>query len=463
MAFATARLASLGMRGVFHRDATNLPGAIACKIDPHVLDYAASRLQRSVCVIGTNGKTTTNNLIADVIECAGLYVTCNRKGSNMTGGIVSALAMTDKPQIGVFECDELFSRFIVPAVKPDCVVLLNLFRDQLDRSGEIDRVQDAIAEGLSKSPDTVIIHNADDPLVARIVMDKRLANHKKVSFGIDGKMGDETDRVPMESKCPSCGRELSYDVRQYAQIGEWRCDACGCRRETPDIVARDVEVADGCVTFDAVYDGDGGEKTHRISMACDGGYMVYNLLAAFTACCVVGVGDRVGVDRFDDAVAAYEPMNGRQSHMVVDGVDVTLNLAKNPAGFNRNISMLLAKPRPITVAISINDDDVDGNDVSWLWDVDFERLCGDGIRVMLGGKRADDMCVRMRYAGDTGVSKYTDVSACVAAAKENGEPLYVLTNYSPLLPTLTRLRSMADGGDKADENARRVDAGRRYR
>lgn len=454
-ATTVARLASLGMRKVFKRDATMLPGAIAERIAGTVpMRELADRLSSSVCVIGTNGKTTVNNLIADTIANAGYDVVCNRKGSNMTSGVTSAL-VEGKPdgKIGVFECDELYSRFVIPAVKPNVVVLLNLFRDQLDRSGEIDKVQDAIASGIAECGNKAmrVLYNADDPLVTKVVMDERIAHVRKTAFGIGDPMPGTSvlsDRVAMECKCPSCGSELEYSVRQYAQLGTWRCPSCGCERPNDiEFAARDVESRDGRTSF--MVSAKTMMRSHRATMACSGAYMVYNMLAVYAAVMCMGLVRADGA--YDMALSSYEPMNGRQSHLTIGGVPVTVNLAKNPTGMNQNIGIIAAErgTRKSLTAVIINDRDVDGRDVSWLWDVDFERLADANTDLMVGGTRADDMLVRARYAEVPCAGKFSDIEECVRQAINIGYGrVYVLTNYSPLLPTMRRLRELEKKYDR---------------
>ena len=452
LASGLGRLTSWGLRSVLHRSASQLPGRVALAVEPHLIGELAGKLSRgSVVVCGTNGKTTTNNVLANAIEASGARVLCNRAGANMAPGVAAALLQGSSADWGVMEADELSTINILPELRPRYLVLLNLFRDQLDRAGEIDRVQDVIVRALEASPETTLVVCGDDPLCMGVARRAREAGTKVVSFGIAENLHLPADRVPEARFCQVCGAELAYDYRAYAQLGAFRCPNGDFERPKLDWRASNVAVGRTGVGFDVM--GPGMDRTVRVRASFGGVYMVYNLLAAFVAASLAGV----DAADFQRALDGYRPENGRLQHFRVDGREVVLNLAKNPTGFNQNISLMLADDRAKAAFFVINDDYNDGKDISWIWDVDFERLApgakaaggrtvsADDLKVVAGGHRANDVQVRMKYAGIEAPIASTVREALDAVADLPAErPLYVLCNYSALWPAKAELEGMGE-------------------
>ena len=433
------------LRSLLHRNASTLPGRVAMALDPGVLGSLAGKAAcGSIVVCGTNGKTTTNNVLASALEGSGLSVFCNRAGANMESGVVTALLPAGRADWGVFENDELSTVRVVPKVKPRYFVLLNLFRDQLDRCGELDKIQRTLEDALASSPQTVLVYNADDPLCESVALRFRAAGGRAMGFGIDEDLHLPGDRVAGGAFCQRCPSPLTYAYRQYGQLGKYVCPECGFGRPELTFAAVNVEVGVDGVAFDACVggrpEGGGGAGTVRLRARWGGTYMVYNLLAAYAAASLVGV----GADAFQRVLDTYAPENGRLQRFEVRGRRTTLNLAKNPTGYNQNIAMLMGDPSPKIVYIVINDDYNDGKDVSWLWDVDFERLgLGPECRVFAGGTRANDMQVRLKYAGVDAViagsvGEVLDATEEVPATWR----LWVLPNYSALSAVKSELEGM---------------------
>lgn len=434
------------------RSASQLPGRIALAIDPASISHSAKKLTRgSIVVCGTNGKTTTNNVLASAVEASGARVLCNRVGANMAPGVAAALLSGRSADWAIMEADELSTINILPELRPRYLVLLNLFRDQLDRAGEIERVQDVIVSALSASPETTLVACGDDPLVMGVARRAREAGTKVLAFGIGEDLHLPADRVPEARFCQVCGTELAYDYRAYAQLGAFRCPKGDFCRPELDWRATGVKVGREGVSFDV--SGVGLDKPVRVNASFGGVYMVYNLLAAFVGATLAGTTP----EQFQAALDAYHPENGRLQHFRVDGRDVILNLAKNPTGFNQNISLMLADDRKKAAFFVINDNPNDGKDISWIWDVDFERLavgspreCGDVVEpddltVVAGGHRADDVRVRLKYAGIPAPIALTVREALDAVADlPLDRPLYVLTNYSALWPAKAELEQMGE-------------------
>ncbi|MBP3893968.1 MAG: DUF1727 domain-containing protein [Atopobiaceae bacterium] len=444
-AVGAGRLVRLGLQSVLHRGASQLPGRVALAIDPQLIAHLREKAARgSIVVCGTNGKTTTTNVLAASIEAAGMVVICNHEGANMEAGVASALLQGDDADWAVLEADELSTIHILPQLQPSYLVLLNLFRDQLDRSGEIDHVQDTIVEALAASPQTVLLACGDDPLCMGVAARARAAGTKVLAFGIGEDLGLAPDRVPEARFCQQCGAELEYRYRSYAQLGDFFCPSCGFDRPALDFEATSVKVDHSGVSFE--FEQAGQSVIERIHADFGGVYMVYNLLAAAAAAALAGV----DTEDFQAALDGYRPLNGRLQHFTVAGREVILNLAKNPTGLNQNISLMLADERPRAAFIIINDDYNDGRDISWIWDVDFERLAGENgaMRVIAGGHRGNDVQVRLKYAGISARVAH-DVSEALEQLDDVAPefPLYVLTNYSALLPTKTELEEMGSGDE----------------
>ena len=446
-AVGLGRLTSWGLRRVLHRNASQLPGRVALGIDPHALYELAGKVGHgSIVVCGTNGKTTTNNVLASAVEASGARVLCNRAGANMAPGVTAAMLPGHSADWAVMEADELSTVHILPALRPRYLVLLNLFRDQLDRAGEIDHVQDMIVQALASSPETTLLASGDDPLSMGVAYRAAAAGTKVLTFGIGEDLGLPADRVPEARFCQVCGAELSYEYRSYAQLGAFRCPNGDFERPALDFVATGVSADRTGVAFTAGGPGFGDKAGVRLTAGFGGVYMVYNLLAAYAAASLAGVDGPT----FQHVLDGYHPENGRLQHFDVDGREVVLNLAKNPTGFNQNIALLLADDRPKAAYLVINDDFNDGKDISWIWDVDFERLAApdDRLRVIAGGHRANDLQVRLKYAGiDADIA--TDVADALRQVGDldTARPLYVLTNYSALWPAKAELERMGERHD----------------
>lgn len=434
-----------GLKSVLHRNASQLPGRVALALDAHIIASLREKLtQGSIVVCGTNGKTTTNNVIAAALERAGYTVLCNYEGANMAAGVTAAMLPGSKADWAVMEADELSTVHILPDLRPDYLVLLNLFRDQLDRSGEIDHVQDTLVSALAASPGTTLLVCGDDPLSVGVA--RRAAQHgtKVLAFGMGEDLGLAPDRVPEARFCQVCGTELTYVYRSYAQLGNFSCPKGDFARPELDFVATGVQVDRSGVAFDFSQAHEG--TTTRVEAGFGGVYMVYNLLAAASAASLAGVSG----ESFQHALDAYHPENGRLQHFVVEGREIVLNLAKNPTGFNQNISLLLDDERPKAVFFVINDDFNDGKDISWIWDVDFERLTESpaGLRVVAGGHRANDVQVRFKYVGiEAPIALTVGEVLKLIDDLDPSWPLYVLTNYSALWPAKAELEKMGERHD----------------
>lgn len=438
--FASARAISAvstwGLKHVFRRPAANFPGKIALYVDPSLIGDLAPRLKKgSICVVGTNGKTTTANLLADALERAGQRVVCNRTGANLDSGVATALLQTTEADWGVFECDELWLAKILPYLKADYAVLLNLFRDQLDRVGEIDRIQDSIVKALKASPRTTVVYNADDPLCTAIA---ERAGNPAIAFGIAEDLHLPQNSVIDAQMCQRCSTMLHYDFRQYGQLGSYACPNCGFARPTLDCAAKNVAIGLEGLSFNA----QGPHHDATITAPFSGTYMVYNLLAAWAAADLANV----PATSLQQAIDAFDPQNGRLQEFVVGGCRTLLNLAKNPTGFNQNIKLIMQDEGPKAIAFFVNDKEGDGRDVSWLWDIDFEELAAQShLRVFAGGIRKNDVQVRLKYAGLA--AELVDTMSEVFDQLGDGAcdlRVYAIANYTALPSVHSELSRMSE-------------------
>lgn len=452
IAKSLGRAARWGGEVFMHRSAGNIPGAIALKVAPAVLVDLAKNVDTVAVISGTNGKTTTTNLVADCLATSGRPLHCNREGNNLQAGVITALLV--KPQaaeadassvqhpmgeaptglaasakpVACFECDEMYTKFVLPRVRPRFFMLLNLFRDQLDRFGEIDRIQDTIATALAKTPETVYVYNGDDPLCAAIA--ERIPN-PSVAFGIASDLGLDADRISDSRFCQRCGGALEYDYVHYGQLGAYHCPACGWARPELRFAATDVRKGPDGLEFSI----DG----HRVRTGQTGTYMVYNVLAAYAISHLSGL---VGLDAFQSRVLTYRPANGRLQTFELGERSVMTNLAKNPTGFNQNIRIVLEEQGRV-LALFVNDNEADGQDVSWFWDIDFERWAKiEGLKAFVGGMRANDMQVRLKYAGIRANIVKNVAEVLEQTTAENGK-VYVIANYTALPAVRTELEGMA--------------------
>ena len=413
-------------------------------MDPNVVGELAGALSPRLVVTGTNGKTTTTGLLADTLAGDGRGVVCNRAGNNMESGIAAALVLAgekDAGRAGCFECDELYTVRVLPKMRPDALVLLNLFRDQLDRYGEIDHTQDVIAEALRRSPVTALVFNADDPLCAAIA--DRVGN-PGLGFGIDEPTDLEADRISDSRFCARCNAPLDYEYVHYGQLGAYLCPECGWERPALAFAAVNVTLTCGGFEFD-VEDRRGAEVVrHHVRTRYSGLYMVYNVMAALAGCLAAGA----DAARFQEVLDAYEPASGRGKVFSLEGGrEVASNLAKNPTGFNRMIQQVRAEDGRY-LALFLNDNDADGHDVSWIWDIDLERLrdLSDLRLVCVGGTRREDMAVRVKYAELGARVVLVDDVEGAAALLPAGEKLHVIANYTAFPPVVADLERLSTTG-----------------
>ncbi len=437
LAIWACKLAIAGSK-MLGKNGSSTPGSIALKICPDILSRLSDGIEKDIVAVwGTNGKTTTNNMILTILENEGNTVVCNKVGSNMLSGVVTAFINAStltgkvKADYACLEMDEAYARIILKYITPTKIVITNLFRDQMDRYGEIDTTIQYIEEALSKAEDSLLVLNGDDPLTASLGK-----NHKNtVYYGISQNLGLNLNETREGRYCRNCGNELKYEFYQYGQLGKYKCDKCGFARPVPEYDGSNIS-SDDYVSFDV--------KNTHVDLPCKGIYNIYNALAAYA------FADKCGIpqDKIVEGLQKYKGQSGRMEEFTIKGKLVVFNLAKNPASFNRSISNILAEKRTKDVVIGINDNDPDGNDVSWLWDVDFEQLKDPSVKsCTTTGIRAKDMTVRLKYC-DIPMDKITTGGITkddiMNAVNGEGERVYIVVNYTLLFSTKKVLQELEE-------------------
>ena len=413
---------------------TTLPGRLLMRADPKALQRMASQLDDgAVLVSATNGKTTTSAMVAAVLEGAGREVVNNRAGSNMGWGVATALldAKRERGQLGLFEVDEAWLPTVAEAVKPRTYLLANLFRDQLDRYGELELLADRWAEltASEEARGARFVLNADDPLVADLGRGREGVTY----FGVD----DDSQALPdlqhaADSKhCRNCGHPYVYEAVYLGHMGRYRCPNCGRERPTPSVSAREVELH-GMSGARVVMETPQGPL--EVSLPLPGLYNVYNAVAATALSLELGA----PLEQIGPALEGFAGAFGRVETIPVDGRPVSILLVKNPAGANEVLRTLTLEDGQVDLWLALNDRIADGRDVSWIWDADFELLAGRVRRVACSGTRAEEMALRLKYAGiDAEIAVDRDLAASLDAAvadgKDGARALYALPTYTALI------------------------------
>jgi UDP-N-acetylmuramyl tripeptide synthase len=455
-ALAAAKVTGAAIRRLGRGGGTAAPGLVAERIDPDLLGKIARRLPHGTIVVaGTNGKTTVSRMLADILAAHGLRVANNRSGSNLVRGVASALAGqasvlgSPRAEIGVIESDEAALPEIVRQLEPRVVLLNNLFRDQLDRYGELDTIASRWRPALERMPETTtVVVNVDDPTLAAI--SEGIAA-RRVAFGLDER--DPRYLLAMiphaadAKSCRLCGHDLHYDRLYSAHLGAWRCPGCGTTRPHLDMAGTSVTL-DGLHGLRVVAnDSRRSDEAVAATLAIPGLFNAYNALAAIAVARTLGVsGETIAT-----ALGAYRPAFGRIERVPYRGRTLMLALVKNPVGFNETLRMLTLPSGGLTVPtlIAINDLTADGRDVSWLWDVDFELLSDGTAPLATTGTRGADMANRLKYAGvaeERIAPLPTDLAAGLDAFVERlprGGDGYILLTYTA---TLGLRQVLADRG-----------------
>ena len=436
LAILLCKLSRAALR-ILGRGGTALPGSLALKLCPDIV----ARLSRgvlTVMVTGTNGKTTTCRMIEQMLLDAKIDCMANRSGSNLERGIAADLcanaSLTGRPKkrTAVIECDEAAFKRVCGEINPEVVVVTNIFRDQLDRYGEVTHTLESIRIGLESAQRATVCLDADDSLVASLAPD---APDRVRFFGIDAALGQGSE-ISDAPRCIVCGAEYEYDFHTFAHLGGFKCPKCGYSRTEPDVAVAGVDTLgpDGSV-FEIRVDGE----YYTAALSLPAAYNLYNAAAAVAAATALGVGAEGALKSLSHIESGF----GRMERFELGKAKVTMVLVKNPAGCDRAIDYLAGQNFG-TAVFCLNDGQADGTDVSWIWDAGFERIFAGGKapeRLIVSGTRAEDMRLRLKYAGaDEGsVTIICDVVELTDAIAQCEGTVCVMPTYTAMLPLRAEL------------------------
>ena len=444
VAVEAAKLAGFMSRALRRGGGFSLPGVVAVRLRPDIVADLAATLPKGVVVVtGTNGKTTTTKLLVEMLEAAGERVLTNRRGSNLLQGVASTLVLAAdrrgrlRYDRAVFEVDEASLPVVVPLLDPMAVVVLNIFRDQLDRYGEMDALGRVIGKSLAGTRARVFL-NADDPLVASLA--RHVADPASVTFfGLDVPATESHLVTASDSdRCPLCHHRLRFSRVYFGHMGHYACPTGDFVRPSPQVWVRSAEHSlDGSLLGFAAA---GRIQTGRLNLP--GLYNVYNAVASLAAAAGLGVEPETAVASLSGTRAAF----GRVERLPTSDRTCCLLLIKNPTGFAQVLQTFLVGRRNLRVLVVINDLAADGRDVSWLWDVPLEAVAGQEHLWWTAGLRGADMQLRLKYAGIRAARPATKAAALVEllAAADPGEEVYVLATYTAMME-VRRLLGSATG------------------
>ncbi len=448
---------------------TTLPGVVLLRLDPDAIERSAGRLDAgSVVISATNGKTTTTRLVVDAAKALGYSVTTNRAGSNLERGVAAALldlgrrrAELPVGSLGVFEVDEAALDAVVSKAHPRVIVLMNLFRDQLDRFGELEtlleRWRQMLTNARAQPGPVTVVANADDPNLAELV--RSIGNDIDVIwFGCnDATVGlDAVAHASDATTCRRCDHPIRHDPAYLGHLGAWACTNCEAQRPPLDI---EIVSASSTATGQTVK-VRAGEQHIVVATPLAGLHNAYNIVAAVGAALAVdkrrGPADGTSLSTVATALGRTQPAFGRGERVAIGTRELSILLAKNPTGVNQNIRTVLAAPDPVHILAMLNDRTADGRDVSWVWDVDWEPLIERAQRLTLTGDRAGDLALRMKYAS-ADMSRVVVVDEADAALDDalgkapDNATVHVLPTYTAMLDLRTILTGRGLVADQWDE------------
>jgi UDP-N-acetylmuramyl tripeptide synthase len=423
---AAARSLRTVVRLVGAGGGTSLPGLFLERFDPSFLRRAAADIRAKVVLVtGTNGKTTSASMIRHILRSQGATVTGNEGGSNMTRGIWTAfLDVSPETDYLILEVDEGVVPHLTETLRPDLLVLTNVFRDQLDRFGEAESVAALLGRSAALLPKTSgVVVNVDDPLLLYAVTGCSCA---EIGFGVEPQPEQTSDPFSSEPQiCPRCGEDFHYSQQTIGHLGTGRCPACGWSCGTGGTRAKIIE-SRGLAGVDIEIEGS------RASLAVGGIHAAYNAAAAVTTVAQLGI----PAPEACGALASFVPRFGRDEVLEVAGRPVHILLMKNPAGANVLVNEACSDPRTASAVLAVNDQAADGRDISWIWDADFESLVAAGIPLFPSGRRAEDVAVRIKYAGGQPEMAEPDIARAMrlaAARCEPGQAAVVFATYTAML------------------------------
>jgi UDP-N-acetylmuramyl tripeptide synthase len=428
---AAARAAGTLSRVAGRGGGTTLPGKLLWKLDPGAVDRLARRLpQGSVVVSATNGKTTTSAMVAEILR-GRVRVAHNRSGANLVSGVASALLQAGDAELGLFEVDEAALSEVARRVRPKALLLCNLFRDQLDRYGELETVAARWRDAVAALPQARLVVNADDPQVG----DLARVHGGARTFGLDDpRLARPALQHAADSKyCLRCGTPYDYAAAYVGHLGDYRCPRCGHARPPLDVAAREIELhgLDGSSFLLSAPEGRA-----RVELALPGLYNVYNGLGAASLALTLGS----PLDEVVEGLRRFSAAFGRFERIRMGDRGLLMLLIKNPAGANEAVRTLVDGDPPRIAVVALNDAIADGRDVSWIWDVDFEPLLPGLDRLVATGTRAAELALRFAYAGFP--RDRIEVIPSLEGAIDRGLELTPAGRELTVLPTYTAMLAM---------------------
>ncbi|QOV22804.1 Mur ligase family protein [Anabaenopsis elenkinii] len=419
LAVSVAKGVTLIVRSLGLGAASVLPGSIARRIEPRLLRLLSQQVKNGIILIaGTNGKTTTALLLCSILKRQGYRIAHNSTGANLENGLMTALIENADflgrldVDYGILEVDENIVPKVLKPLQPRIILCLNLFRDQLDRYGEVDTISKRWTKVISTLPlETVVIPNADDPTLSYL---GQQLPQKVLFFGMN-EPEQYLEAIPHAVDsiyCPSCGHSLDYQGVYLSHLGDFTCPQCGFSKSQPSL------------------------ESSEWSQILVGLYNKYNTLAAVTAARELGVDEGIIKETIDNFQAAF----GRAEDLVFNNKRVRILLSKNPVGTNETIRVV-TQSHDSTTLLVLNDRTPDGTDVSWIWDVDTEKLVERGGTLVVSGDRVYDMALRLRYSQELNQSNLNliikeDLAEAIATALQHtpdNETLHILPTYSAML------------------------------
>ena len=430
------------------RGGTAIPGKIAIRICPDLLGYLAKDV-KCVIVTGTNGKTTSSRIIEEIFVKSGESYFANRSGANLINGITSIFienaSLTGKPKKAnaVIECDEAASKEVCRLINPAVVLVTNVFRDQLDRFGEVSVTLQNILIGIKNSPKATVCLNADCSLTASIA--EQIPN-KVIFFGVDVAIyKNPVEEVSDAPHCIKCKHEYEYNYRTFGHLGGFYCPDCGYKRPETQVSVTEI-LNTGLSSTDVRVSVFNEEEDFTINLP--GGYNIYNAIAALT------VSEAIGFDRFatKNAIASFNCSFGRMEQFDLGAHTARIILVKNPAGCNQVLNYLASLSEKTIFVCCLNDNSADGKDVSWIWDVNFEKL-NDMIdlipEIYVSGIRSGDMAVRLKYAGiaEDKLRVFDDYDDLIKAMAKQLLPVIIMPTYTAMMDLRAKMSAVFGGKD----------------
>ena len=429
------------------RGGTALPGIAALKICKNVLSVVTEGMT-IVAVTGTNGKTTTCNMIEHALSEAGCDCIRDKSGANLLHGIASDLvsqaSMTGRPRHthAVLEVDEAALKQLVPLVKPKAIVVTNLFSDQVDRYGSVFNTLAEIRTGVERSPQSVLVLNAEDPLSSSLALN---VPNKVIRYGMDKSVGEQgTVNLADAGTCPVCGGDYEYDYHVYAHLGGFVCPKCGYKRQEPDVAVTAIEKVSskGSVVRMRIR-----KKEREVNIALPAVYNIYNAAACIAASAAAGI----PVDTAVRSLATVHSAFGRLETFDLKGNTLQMILVKNPAGCNQAFAYLTGLSEDYTAVLCLNNRTGDGHDISWIKDANYELLCNDphNKKIYVIGECRDELAKRLQSAGakDDLIEIVEDYNVLVQKLLEEDRAIFALPNYTSMMELRSALNQVTGNQD----------------